>query len=345
MTELEDQFIDLLKIHDNKTIRKLYTKKVLFEFLDWDKIINCNLIINNILCDDMINIILGTLYENGFIFIHNFEKSIYYYNLSAEKRNSIAQYKLGMMYEYGHGTEKDNDKALYYYKLSAEQNNDYGQYYLGRIYEHGLYQNKNYEKAYYYYQLSANQNNHLAIRSLKVLNMQWKNINRYFINNIERIKELENENIVLKMKIDKLEYKLNKTKNIKKYFLYFIDVDGIVIKFGISKNIVTRLKAHNKHFIKKHKLKDKLDIISIITFNNDTIYKEVEKKIKRYIKFYDKKIKKYNNTELFLRTEYDMFINLIKQYIGTVIADFRIIDNLHIKELSRKSINKICELI
>ncbi len=55
--------------------------------------------------------------------------------LSAEKGDAEAQYKLGYIYYYGLGIEADYDVAFMWYKKSAEQGNANGQYRLGRFYD------------------------------------------------------------------------------------------------------------------------------------------------------------------------------------------------------------------
>jgi len=67
------------------------------------------------------------------------------------------------------------------------------------------------------------------------------------------------------------------------YYIYIINLDDVYIKFGISCNIKRRLEDHYRKFVKKLKLKEKLDILQIINFNNKILYKEVEKHKKKYI--------------------------------------------------------------
>ncbi|KAK8898261.1 hypothetical protein M9Y10_000539 [Tritrichomonas musculus] len=97
--------------------------------------------------------------------MHNVDKAIYYYKLSAEQNYSDAQYELGNIYYSKEYDAFDIDKAMHYFTLAANKSK-YAQYALGNIYSEGIYVQRDINKAIYYYTLAANQNYDLAQLSL-----------------------------------------------------------------------------------------------------------------------------------------------------------------------------------
>lgn len=63
-------------------------------------------------------------------------------------------------------------------------------------------------------------------------------------------------------------------------YMYFINLDDQVIKFGVSSSICSRLNTHHDKFVKYLGLKNQLDIINIIGFKNKILNKEVENRLK-----------------------------------------------------------------
>src|SRR6266540_1123920 len=81
----------------------------------------------------MHKIIWGVFYKNGIGVEKNIEKSIYWYQKSAENENKIAQHNLGKCYQYGWGVEIDKVKAFEWYEKSAKQNYGDAQNRLGDL--------------------------------------------------------------------------------------------------------------------------------------------------------------------------------------------------------------------
>jgi len=81
-------------------------------------------------------------------------------------------YLRGQVYKHGYQVEKDYEKALYWLQLSASKKpyDLSSNYLLGTMYENGLGVAKNQEKAIYYYQLSAKRGGHKAKEALKRIN-------------------------------------------------------------------------------------------------------------------------------------------------------------------------------
>lgn len=96
-----------------------------------------------------IYVFIGKIYYNGEYATKDIEKALYYFNLSSNLNNSIAQCNLGIYYTY----EKDFNKALYYLNLSAKQNNPKAFANLGSIYFDNILCAKDISKANYYFKL------------------------------------------------------------------------------------------------------------------------------------------------------------------------------------------------
>ena len=62
---------------------------------------------------------------------------------------------LGILYDYGRGVPQDFKKAVYWYRLSANQGNDLAQRQLGLLYERGDGVQQDYVEAYMRYSLGA----------------------------------------------------------------------------------------------------------------------------------------------------------------------------------------------
>lgn len=110
-------------------------------------------------------------------------------------------------------------------------------------------------------------------------------------------------------------------------YLYFLNLDDKIVKYGISNTITNRLKQHHGKFINKLQLKNKLDIICLIRFNNEMLNSLIEHRLKKFIKFNDKYIKEYNETELFYIEEYDTYFEKIKLMINNLMKEFNLNEN------------------
>ena len=100
----------------------------------------------------------------------NRQKSIYYYEKSAEKGSSYAMNDLGYIYQHGYGTPVDYEKALRYYQQSAEMGNPHALNNLGYVYENGLGVKQDFQKAMDYYKQAIDAGSENA--STNLLNLQ-----------------------------------------------------------------------------------------------------------------------------------------------------------------------------
>ena len=95
----------------------------------------------------MHKIIWGVFYKNGIGVEKNIEKSIYWYQKSAENENKFAQYNLGRCYKDGIGVEKDEAKAFEWYEKSAKQDYSNAQNSLEVFYKNDRGVKKKYRKS------------------------------------------------------------------------------------------------------------------------------------------------------------------------------------------------------
>lgn len=130
------------------------------------------------------------------------------------------------------------------------------------------------------------------------------------------------------------------------YYFYFINIDNVYVKFGITKNLFDRLTTHRDLFVKKLVLKDKLEVIKILKIKNEHINRECERSLKNFLKYYNNDIKKYKNTEIFLLKNFEYYykkiINNNKNFIDTYNCDNN--NNNNYCELSNEEFFEIfCE--
>ncbi len=109
----------------------------------------------------------------------NYEKSLRYYSVAANRGNHRAinmlglekaqewyrkaagnnhvsgQYSLDFCYYYGHGIQKDYEQAFYWFKAAAERGDSWSQYYLGRCYLYGQGTDADSETAVYWLECGA----------------------------------------------------------------------------------------------------------------------------------------------------------------------------------------------
>lgn len=88
---------------------------------------------------------------------------------TAEKGNSMGQYRLATMYYYGKGVSEDKEEALKWYKASAEQSYARALNDLAWMYYDGKIVKKDVDEAYRLYKLAAEQDFVDAIYSLGLL--------------------------------------------------------------------------------------------------------------------------------------------------------------------------------
>ena len=99
---------------------------------------------------------LAQCFEMGIGINKSSKNAIYYYKLSAENGNSIAQNKLGDIYLDGLlDIKKCSKKAIYYYNLAASQDHIGALMNLSWCYENGSGVERSRSKAFYYQKLAA----------------------------------------------------------------------------------------------------------------------------------------------------------------------------------------------
>lgn len=85
----------------------------------------------------------------------NYDESIEYYRLAAERGHAESQYKLGQCFYFGYGVDKDFSEAIDWYRKAAEQGHIEAQYKLGRCYYCGYGVDKDYSEAVKFYKKAA----------------------------------------------------------------------------------------------------------------------------------------------------------------------------------------------
>jgi hypothetical protein len=109
---------------------------------------------------------LGTMYENGQGVPKDFKLAIKWYRKSAEQGYADGQFKLGSMYAFGKGVPQDYKIAAKWYRKSAEQGNAGAQSNLGYMHEKGLGVSRDWEIAEKWYRKSAVQGDKFAQKQL-----------------------------------------------------------------------------------------------------------------------------------------------------------------------------------
>ena len=90
-----------------------------------------------------------------------------WYRLTAEQRNTNAQFYLGGMYSLGTGVPEDAAQAVQWVRLAAERSHVRAQAFLGLLYANGKGVRENASKAYAWYSIAAAQGNTTAKESKK----------------------------------------------------------------------------------------------------------------------------------------------------------------------------------
>jgi len=179
-----------------------------------------------------------------------------YWELSAKKGSSAAQYNLGIFYENGWSVNKDTEKTLFYFNKNIKKNNSYKNVSLigiARIYINGDGVKKNLKKGIKYYKLAAKRGNLRAIFELATMYDEEKSFERY-----EGIK-----------KNPILSYKYNLLLSKKKFIVGDVRIAQVClknIKNGI--NIKKNRKMYLKHMTLASKNKN-FDIVDQMGFPRD----------------------------------------------------------------------------
>ena len=109
--------------------------------------------------DDLAQLILGWLYEEGAGVDQDYAKAAEWLQKSSDQDNAVAQSSLGAMYEGGKGVRQDYNKASKLYQKSADQGNDLAQFRLGVMYQEGNGVRQDYTEASKLYKKAADQDN------------------------------------------------------------------------------------------------------------------------------------------------------------------------------------------
>lgn len=126
--------------------------------------------------DDLAQLILGWLYEEGTGVDQDYTKAAEWFQKSADQENAVAQSSLGAMYEGGKGVRQDYATALKLYHKAAEQNNDHAQFRLGAMYFQGQGVRQNYAEAAKWYKKAADQDNGKAQLILGIIYQDGKGV-------------------------------------------------------------------------------------------------------------------------------------------------------------------------
>lgn len=109
---------------------------------------------------------IGNLYLAGYIECKvngpNFSEAAKWYELAAEKNNTLSQYRLGKLYEHGEGVPQNYEQAFHLYSLGVGKGDSYCQYSLGNLYLYGLGVVKDIGKAIELYKLASKKNHSIA---------------------------------------------------------------------------------------------------------------------------------------------------------------------------------------
>ena len=113
--------------------------------------------------------------------------------------------------------------------------------------------------------------------------------------------------------LNKYDFDVNLYKNIE--VLYLICVKNDIYKFGITQNIIKRLKTHKDNFDYEYVLKCWKSI-------NRTVGKKIEDCIKLYIRHSKIDYKLNNETELFKTDNINLVIQVINKYFEKYTKDY-----------------------
>ena len=106
------------------------------------------------------------------------ETAMKWLKMSAEKGNSIAQYRLGMLYLKGEEIPVQVDEAVKWLQQAADQENEWALYQLGKLYFSGKQVKTYVETAVRYLKLCAEKGNQYAQYRLAMLYLCGKDVPR-----------------------------------------------------------------------------------------------------------------------------------------------------------------------
>ncbi|MEG1645800.1 MAG: tetratricopeptide repeat protein [Clostridia bacterium] len=146
--------------------------------------------------DSEAHYVLGLLYYYGFVIEQDYEKSVYYYNLSAKQGNAKGYYGMGKMYEQGKFIKKNKSLANQCYLkcvkiiMEAPVVKDFvEQNMLGNIFYFGNGVEKDYKSALYWFTMSAKQDYSKAQYRLGNLYYYGRGVNMDYDRAVEYYKQ------------------------------------------------------------------------------------------------------------------------------------------------------------
>ena len=128
--------------------------------------------------DDLGQLILGWLYEEGNGVDQNYTKAAEWLQKSADQDNVLALSSLGAMYEGGKGVDQNYTKASKLYQKAADQGSDHAQFRLGVMYQEGNGVRQNYTEASNLYKKAADQDNGKAQLLLGIMYQEGNGVNQ-----------------------------------------------------------------------------------------------------------------------------------------------------------------------
>ncbi|OHT04540.1 hypothetical protein TRFO_27993 [Tritrichomonas foetus] len=191
-------------IYENKTMNSLLNNSVLKEAPSY-YILFLTDTSNSKLFSDEKCYYLGLFFLEDAFFPIDMEKSLYFFNLSANQNYINALIALSNIYLYCEYVPHDVNKAIHYLEKASDLNDVYSQNYLGKLYSNNKWMEPNMKKAIHYFKLSANQGNSKALYRLGIIYLSKNELKGY--NYLKLSAEKENINALLI--ILAIDYKIN----------------------------------------------------------------------------------------------------------------------------------------
>ena len=110
--------------------------------------------------------LLGVFYENGYGTDIDIKQAVFWYEKSAQNKNSLGVTSLANCYLSGVGVEKNTLYGIKLLNFAVKKQNPYAQNLLGNCYLYGKGVHINYKLGYKYCNKSAKMNNYFGIKSM-----------------------------------------------------------------------------------------------------------------------------------------------------------------------------------
>lgn len=109
---------------------------------------------------------LGRMYVHGQGVTQNHERAVFWYRKAAEQDHPAAQTDLAFMYYHGQGVAQDYEQAVFWFHKAAKQGHDKAQYRLGWMYANGFGVGQDHQKERAWHEKAAKQGHHDAQKNL-----------------------------------------------------------------------------------------------------------------------------------------------------------------------------------